>query len=161
MGRLGSYEVGSISRSRNDGRGGSHKSHFIALTISLSRAGRRRGRRAGSSGCVAATGLTGLPRRFAPTFAARNGRPAVRLVRVEILNRWRGGVVPYGIIGAVEVKWQGRVVLRIGFLVVGPLLMLGCLSPYEVVGQGRLRKPVVCVGGLNEALRSDEMLVEI
>ena len=32
--------------------------------------------------------------------------------------------------------------------------MLGRLSPAEVVGQGRLGKPIVCVGGLNEALGS-------
>ena len=42
----------------------------------------------------------------------------------------------------------------IGFLIVCPLLTLGCLSPVQVVGQGRLGEPIVCVGGLNEALGS-------
>ena len=32
--------------------------------------------------------------------------------------------------------------------------MLGGLSPGQVVGQGRLGKPIVCVRGLNEALGS-------
>ena len=38
--------------------------------------------------------------------------------------------------------------------------MLGCLGPVKVAGEGRLGEPVVCVGGLNEALGSGEMLAE-
>lgn len=109
---------------------------------------------------VAATRPAGFPRRIAPTFAAGDGCPAVRFVRVEILNRRRGGVVADGVVGAVEVQRQGRVVFRVGFLVVGPLLVLGCLSPAEVVGEGRLGEPVIRVGVLNETLSSGEVLVK-
>lgn len=96
----------------------------------------------------------GFPGRVAPPFAAGDGCPAVRFVRVEVLNRWRGGAVADGVVGTVEVQRQGRVVFRVGFLVVGPLLVLGCLGPAEVVGEGRLGEPVVRVGVLNETLSS-------
>lgn len=34
--------------------------------------------------------------------------------------------------------------------------MLSCLSPVEVVGEGGLGEPIVCVGGLNETLGSGD-----
>ena len=134
------------------------------LTTTLSAAVRcwysSRVRRSRSSLFIIATGSTGFPRRVAPAFATSNWCPAIRLVGIEILNWWRGRVVAFGIIRTVEVQWQGRVVLWIGFLIVCPLLMLGRLSPGEVVGQGWLGKPVVCVGGLNETLGSGKILVK-
>ena len=93
-----------------------------------------------------------------PAFAASNRGPAVRLVRVEVLNRRRGGVVAYGIIRTVEVTWQRRILLRVGELVVHPLLMLGCLGPGEVVGQGGRGEPVFGVGGLDETLWDGEVV---
>lgn len=42
--------------------------------------------------------------------------------------------------------------LRVGLLVVGPLLMLSRLSPGEIVGQGGFGEPIVGIGGLDEAL---------
>ena len=42
--------------------------------------------------------------------------------------------------------------LRVGGLVVHPLLMLSGLRPAEVVGEGGLREPIVGVGGLDETL---------
>ena len=105
---------------------------------------------------AAVTRPASCPGRIAPTFATSNRCPAVRLVRIEIFNRWRGDVVAFSIIRTVNVKWQRRVLLRIGELVVRPLLMLGCLSPVEVVGEGGLSEPVVCVRGLDEALSRGE-----
>ena len=109
-------------------------------------------RGARSNTLAAVARLTRCPGRVAPTLATGNRCPAVRLVRIEIFNRWRGGVVAYSVIRAVEVTWQWRVLLRVGKLVVHPLLMLSCLSPFEVVREGRCGEPVVCVGRLNETL---------
>lgn len=129
-----------------------------ALTASLSArrncrcGGRDRGATRTSLLLVAAARPAGFTGRVAPPSAAGDGRPAVRFVGVEVLDRRRGRVVAVRVVGAVEVERQGRVVLRVGFLVVGPLLVLGCLGPDEVVGQRRLREPVVRVGVLDESL---------
>lgn len=148
----------SIRGARLCGRsdGGGCRSFSIALTASLSagasfwRSGRDRG--AGRNFLTVARRAASCSRRVAPTFATSNWRPAVCLVRIEVFNRRRGGVVAYGIVRTVEVTWQWRILLRIGKLVVHPLLMLSRLSPGEIVGQGGCGEPIVCVGGLNEAL---------
>ena len=148
--------------------GGSCRSHSATLSATLTLAlvtsltaalsavdscsSSRRYRGARSNFLATVTRPTSCPRRVAPTFATSDRCPAIRLVRIEILNRWRGSVVAYGIIRTIKVKRQGRVLLRIGNLIVDPLLMLSCLSPVEIIGQGGCREPIVCVGGLNEAL---------
>lgn len=132
-------------RSREIGTGARmHESHPTHLPASLTAAARP----------------AGFPVRIAPAFAAGDGCPAVRFVWVEVLNRRRGGIVADGVVGAVEVQGQGRVVFRVGFLVVGPLLVLGCLGPAAVAGEGRLGEPVVRVGVLDETLSNGEVLVK-
>ena len=79
-----------------------------------------------------ATRPTGFAGRITPAFTTSDRCPAIRLVGIEILNGRRGGVVALGIVCAVGIKRQWRVVIGIGLLIVLPLLMLGCLSPIEV-----------------------------
>ena len=148
---------------------GTHEVHSTVLTAGGIRwcSGRARGacargtraRGARSSSHPTTTRPASCPRRIAPSLAAGDRRPAVRLVGVEILRWRRGGVVALGIIRTVDVRRQWRVMVRVGFLVVRPLLMLGRLGPVEVAGERGLREPVVCVGGLDEALGGGEMLV--
>ena len=94
-----------------------------------------------------------------PAFAASNRRPAVRRAGIEIRNGWRRGVVSLGGIGSVRVRGPRRVLLRVAEIVVHPLLMLSGLRPRQVARKGGLSEPIVCVGGLNETLRSSEDMV--
>ena len=135
--------------------GGSCRSQSTALTSALSTTlttTLTTALTAGGSFLAAISRPASCPRRIAPTLAASNRCPAVRLVRIEIFNRWGAGVIAYSIICAIKIKWQRWVMLRIRYLVVYPLLMLCSLSPAEVVGKGGGAKPIICVGWLREAL---------
>ena len=152
-----SASLAAVTRNSGGVRGHKGRSTFLAAVTRLSRNSRGVRFHKGRSTFLAASLTTAArPARFprsAPTFATSNGRPAVCLIWIEVFRRWRGGVVAFGIVRTIDVKWQGRVVFRIGFLVVLPLLLLGCLGPLEVAGKRGLGEPVVGVRGLNEALR--------
>ena len=90
--------------------GGGRRSCSATLSAGAAYRHTRRVGGARSNTLAAITCPTSCPRRVAPTLTTGNRCPAVRLVRIEIFNRWGAGVVAYSVIRAVEVKRQWRVV---------------------------------------------------